>query len=182
MNILKQGLFLSGFLSILTTTATAIELSSNTLSYHEGSLNKEGKDTRLSVALFSSKPEEGDAFLMLNAQVAQIIDKNIEVVIDTNVFTAGGDTGYRLGTGANYYFKEVTEAVLPYAGVQIGFNGNTNANTDTSFDNRIYVGAHKFLNSYTAITPEAGFQFIDFTDYQQAYFNIFLTFFFDTKE
>ena len=187
MNILKQGLLLSTLLLVATTTATAsfINLSSDTLlSYHKGAseLEEPGKDTRLSVGLFSSKPKEGDALLMLNAQVAQLIDKKIEVVIDTNVFTTGGNTGYRLGTGANYFFKEIKQDVIPYAGAQLGFNGSTDTRVDTSFDDRVYAGAHWFLNGYTALTPEAGFQFIDLTDYQQAYFNVFLTFFFDTKD
>ena len=44
---------------------------------------------------------------------------------------------------------------------------------------KFYVGAHQFLSENFAITPEAGAQFIDFTDYTETYLNVYLTYFFD---
>ena len=179
MNFIKKGLILANILSLYVTSSSAFMGLGNLPAFQQKGLEEE--NTRLSVALFSSKPSEGDANIAINTQVGKMLNKNIEALVELNLFSSAGYTQTRLGGGANYYFEESkwqTETFTPYTGVQVGFNHNK---YDTSFDDKFYVGAHNFIASHTAITPEVGLQFIDLVDYQEAYFNIYLTFFFDSS-
>ena len=177
MNFFKKRILIFSTILLSTTYVNAFVGLGGVESFHQKGLEK--GNTKFSVALFSSKPDEGDSRIALNTQLGKLLTTDIEVLTGLSVSTSNGDTNYDLSGGINYYFLK-TETLTPFIGSQLGFSSSTNSASDSSFSDSIYLGAHKFLNERTAVTPETGLQFVDFTDYQEVYFNIYLTFFFDS--
>ena len=168
MTILKTTI---ASLVLLSTMATAVSFEQNGV--------KEGND-RLSVTLLSTVPDEGDERITIQAQYGRFITDNIEILLEGSTYIFGTDTSLTtVGLGANYYFAK-TPVLTPYAGFQgYVYHVDSNNVTDDITGGDIHVGVHYFLNENAAITPVAGSQFIDFTDYTQSYLNIYLTYFFN---
>jgi len=166
MNLLKKTLTSIVLLSALSSTVSAFEQNGV----------KEGNN-RVSASARISVPDEGDKSITLLGQYGYFLKDDVEVMVD--VFsTTNTDTTYLLGLGANYYFAK-TPTLTPYVGAQYYHTGMT-GNSDLSGNgDKIYVGAHQFLSENFAITPEAGAQFVDFTDYSETYLNVYLTYFFN---
>ncbi|CAA6800354.1 MAG: Unknown protein [uncultured Sulfurovum sp.] len=166
MKFLKSTL---SSLLILSTLSTANTFEQNGV--------KEGNN-RISASARFSVPDEGDNTLTLLAQYGHFLTDDIEVMVDLFSSSANGDTFYLLGLGGNYYFAK-TPTLTPYVGGQY-YNSGLTGNSDTTANGtKFYVGAHQFLSENFAITPEAGAQFFDFTDYSESYLNVYLTYFFD---
>jgi hypothetical protein len=141
-------------------------------------------------------------------QYGKFITDNIEIAsyIFANLSDGGQQSGenlyynvdrgidYQIAIGLNYYFLK-TVTLTPYIGIQYYHTDSTRdsykyqKNGDyymgghkvdyTSDGDRCYLGLHKFFSENLAVTPEAGMRFVDFTDYMNTYFNIYLTYFFD---
>ena len=173
MNILKKTLATA---LLLTATTTLINAGSPTF---EQNGVKEGND-RLSLTLLTSIPDEGDEMITLQAQYGRFLSNDIELLAEGSTYIFGSDsTLYTIGAGANYYFAK-TPLLTPYVGGQFYYYVMDVAGTSDSLSGGdIHLGTHYFLNENAAITPVAGAQFIDFTDYTQSYLNIYLTYFFD---
>ncbi|CAA6816814.1 MAG: Unknown protein [uncultured Sulfurovum sp.] len=166
MNFLKKTLTSLVLLSALSTAAT----------FEQNGI-KEGNN-RISASARVSVPDEGDNSITLLAQYGHFLTDDIEVMVDLFSNTANSDTFYLLGLGANYYFAK-TPTLTPFVGGQY-YNSGLTGNSDLSANGtKVYLGAHQFLSENFAITPEAGAQFIDFSEYSEAYLNVYLTYFFD---
>ncbi|SFV59193.1 hypothetical protein MNB_SV-14-1759 [hydrothermal vent metagenome] len=162
------------------TLASLLILSSlSTAGTFEQNGVKEGNN-RISASARLTFPDEGDKSIQLLGQYGRFLTDDVEVMVDLFSNTASGDTFYLVGLGANYYFAK-TPTLTPYVGAEYYYSDYTK---DDGIDysangTRAYVGAHQFLTENFAITPEAGAQFFDFSDYSQSYLNVYLTYFFD---
>ena len=161
------------------TLASLLILSSlSTAGTFEQNGVKEGNN-RISASARLTVPDEGDKSIQLLGQYGRFLTDDVEVMVDLFSTTAK-DTFYLVGLGANYYFAK-TPTLTPYVGAQYYYSDSTK---DDGIDysangTRAYFGAHQFLTENFAITPEAGAQFFDFSEYSQSYLNVYLTYFFD---
>jgi hypothetical protein len=153
---------------------------------------KEGNN-RVSASARLSFPDGKDPTVQLLGQYGRFLTDDIEIMLDvfTNTAeytpkktiavpnpTSSTETSYLVGVGANYYFLK-TPTFTPYIGGTYYYSDFT-ADGDFSANGlKLNIGAHKFLTENFAITPEAGSNFFDFTDYYQSYLNVYLTYFFD---
>lgn len=169
MNILKKTLTSALVLTALSSFASAVPFEQNGV--------KEGND-KLSVALYTTFPDEGDESISINGQYGHFFSDDIEVLLDVFSSTSQGETFYMLSPGVNYYFAK-TPTLTPYVGAQVYYYDTTISGIDPSFGNKLAIGAHKFFNENVAVTPEAGAQFYEFEDYLQSYVNLYLTYFFN---
>jgi len=167
MNLLKKALTSVAMLSVLTSTVSAFEQNGV----------KEGNN-RVSASARISVPDGEDKSITLLGQYGYFLRDDVEVMVDAFSHTSGSNTLYLLGFGANYYFAK-TPTLTPYVGAQYYHTGLTGNSDSSGNGDKIYVGAHQFLSENFAITPEAGAQFVDFTDYSETYLNVYLTYFFN---
>ena len=169
MNILKNTLTSMLILVASSTFSNAVAFEQNGV--------KEGNN-KLSVALYTTIPDEGDESISVYGQAGHFFSDNVEVLLDVFSSTSNGDTTYMLSPGVNYYFAK-TPTLTPYVGAQVYYFDSTMDNSESSFGNKFAIGAHKFFNENVAVTPEAGAQFFEFDEYLQSYVNVYLTYFFD---
>ena len=162
------------FISLLLLTATTTLVSAATF---EQTGVKEG-NTRLSVGVYSTVPDEGDTSVTVNGELGRFLTDDIEVALATFITASNGDTFYYIKPGANYYFLK-TPTLTPYVGGHLYYFNSTADGADSSFGNNYHVGAHMFFSENVAVTGELGMDFFEFSDYLQTYTNVSLTYFFD---
>lgn len=167
MKILRKALSSLVLITAISTTATAFEQNGV----------KEGNN-RISGSVQLRSPDGGDESLTFLAQYGRFITDDVEAMVDVFSATTNSNTSYYLGLGANYYFMK-NPTLTPYVGAQYYRTGLT-SNSDSVLDgDKLYIGAHKFLTENFAVTPEAGARFFDFSEYNESYLNIYLTYFFE---
>ena len=160
--------------SLLLLTATTSMLSASTF---EQNGVKEG-NTRLSLGVYSTVPDEGDASVSMHGELGRFLADDIEVSLATFITVSNGDTLYYIKPGANYYFMK-TPTLTPYVGGHIYYFDSTADGAEGSYGNNYHAGAHMFFSENVAVTGEFGLDFFEFTDYLQTYTNVSLTYFFD---
>jgi hypothetical protein len=179
MNFLKKTLVL---ILILGSFSLASTFEQNGV--------KEGNN-RVSIGLISKvhNNNKADASGKIYAQYGRFLTDNIEIFFDVylekgqikgidHIYKDG--VSYMVGPGINYFFlKQPT--FTPYIGAQY-FHSDAITDAKGDFEangNKYYLGAHKFLNENTSITPEVGVFLYDFIDYDNTYLNLYLTYFFN---
>lgn len=176
MKILKNTL---ASILMLSTLATAGTFEQNGV--------KEG-NSRISLGITSTLDNDSgsDASGTLFGEYGKFITDDIELGLYTLTTFSGSDVTYHLGVGGNYYFLK-TPTLTPYVGAKYYYTDSTADvyRTDgskidfSSNGTNVHLGLHKFFTENFAVSPEVGTQFVDFSEYQSTYLNIYLTYFFD---
>ena len=150
---------------------------------------KEGNNkVSVNIQSFIISDDKADT-INLNAQFGHFFTNDIEVIFDIYARGANGKgtnssgnknkpySVYWLSPGINYYFLK-NPTLTPYIGTQVFFYNLSGDNVDPTYGNRFYLGANKFLNENTAITPEIGSEFFEGDTYLHSYLKVYLSYFF----